>query len=401
MAGAQTSRQVRLASFLSLLGLSALTLPPAALSGTAAAAPASATRASVPPASYTIEAFTQTGISAAPLAGGNLMRMMLGGQPAMGQSTTRSLELRLEAPKVVVANPTAEHRIPATLGMGAVLPLRSVTTGRGDAPSFKESELTEGKGRLLLFRGCAENASSDQPEIISLQGLSAEQRRSALAALRQLEAMPQAVDASGTWGRWPAEGVTPTVPLRGSLVGDHVVVSSYAPEMRFRVETSHDFMAPLTLRTEPAGAARRLSWQPEPTALGYQATATAMGRQEGDIVMWTSSEAARNDSWVPADLRAPEAARLVQRRVLLPPERTSCSISAQALAAMQTPMVTLTAYGDTLMLSAAKGEKPWSLSLERRSITSLPLLDGMPSQQGGDAPQEPPKRRGFNPLNLF
>lgn len=354
---------------------------------------------------YRIEAVTTSGMGAMATGGADLMQMMLGGRPAMGTTVSRSLELRLESPQVV-ANPTAEHRIPAALGMGAALPLRSLTLEKGERPTWKEPELVEGKGRMLLFRGCAENAGTDQPEIVSLQGLAAEQKREALAGLAALAAMPQAVEASGTTGRWPDTTQPPPVPPKGSLVGAHTVVSTYAPEIRFQVASSHDFLAPVELTSAATpGGAQSLRWQVVPTALGYQASAVGPGQQEGDIVIWTSSERPRNESWVPSDLRAPEAARLIQRQVLLPPERTSCSISAQAMAALQgMAMVTVTAYGDTLMLSAPQGTAPWQLSLERRSSATRTVGAVMDMLEGGGSSEgepKPPKQRGFNPFQLF
>jgi hypothetical protein len=354
---------------------------------------------------YRIEALTTSGMGAMATGGADLMRMMLGGRPAMGTTVSRSLGLELESPQVV-ANPSAEHRIPAALGMGAALPLRSITLVKGERPTWKEPDLVEGKGRMLLFRGCAESAGAGQPEIVSLQGLAAEQKREALAGLAALAAMPQAVDASGTTGRWPDTTQPPPVPPKGSLVGAHTVVSTYAPEIRFQVASSHDFLAPVELTSAATpGGAQSLRWQVVPTALGYQASAVGPGQQEGDIVIWTSSAAPRNESWVPGDLRAPEAARLIQRQVLLPPERTTCSISAQAMAALQgMAMVTVTAYGDTLMLSAPQGTAPWQLSLERRSSATRPVGEGMDMLEGGgssEGEQNPPKPRGFNPFQLF
>jgi hypothetical protein len=132
--------------------------------------------------------------------------------------------------------------------------------------------------------------------------------------------------------------------------------------------------------------------------------ATGMGRQEGDIVIWTSSEAPWGDSTVPGDLRAPEAARLVQRQVLLAPERTTCAVSTQAMAAMGTAMVTFTAYGDTLMLGSPKGAPAWTLSLERRSTATRPLGKGLEmfDPGGGAEKEEAPKSGGgFNLFNLF
>lgn len=354
---------------------------------------------------YQIEAVTSTGMGSMAMGGANLMRMMMGGSPAMGTTTNRSLELRLYSPQVVT-NPTAEHRIPAGLGMGAALPLRSTTHGKGEAPTWKEEDLVQGKGRMLLFRGCAESAGADQPEIVSMQGWTAEQKRQAMAGLKALQAMPGGVDASGTTGSWPPTSEAPPVPLQGSLVGSHAVVSTYAPEIRFAVERSHDFLGSVALKSAAgAGGAQRLSWQGMPTALGYQATAAGAGKQEGDVVMWTSSEAPRNDDGVPGDLRTAEAARLVQRKVLLAPERTSCTISAQAMAAMQgMTMVTLTAYGDTLQLSSPQGTPTWKLSLERRSSATLPVgesMEGLMPGRGSTEPQEPLQRKGFNPLQLF
>ena len=380
----------------------ALALVPA-LTTPVLAAPAAVTTTAVP--SYRIEAVTTSGMGAMATGGAGMMRMMLGGRPAIGTTTSRSLELRLESPQVV-ANPTAEHRIPAALGMGTALPLRSLSLGKGERPTWKEPELVEGKGRMLLFRGCAESAGADQPEIVSLQGLAAEQKRAVLAGLAALAAMPQAVDASGTTGSWPDAGDPPPVPPGGSLVGAHTVVSTYAPEILFQVAGSHDFLAPVVLTSAAGpGGSQGLRWQVVPTALGYQASAVGPGRQEGDIVIWTSSTAPRNDSWVPGDLRAPEAARLIQRQVLLPPERTSCSISAQAMAAFQgMAMVTVTAYGDTLMLSAPQGAAPWQLSLERRSSATRPVGDGAAMLEGGgssDSEPRPGKQRGFNPFSLF
>lgn len=366
----------------------ALALIPA-LTTPVLAAPAAVTTTTVP--SYRIEAVTTSGMGAMATGGAAMMRMMLGGRPAMGTNVSRSLELRLESPQVV-ANPTAEHRIPAALGMGASLPLRSLTLGKGERPTWKEPELVEGKGRMLLFRGCAESAGAEQPEIVSLQGLAAVQKRAALAGLAALAAMPQAVEAPGTTGRWPDAGAPPPVPPGGSLVGTHTVVSTYAPEIRFQVAGSHDFLAPVVLSSAAGpGGSQGLRWQVVPTALGYQASAVGPGRQEGDIVIWTSSTAPRNNNWVPGDL--------------LPPERTSCSISAQAMAAMQgMAMVTVTAYGDTLMLSAPQGAAPWQLSLERRSSATRPVGEGMDMLEGGgssEGEQPPPKPRGFNPFQLF
>lgn len=354
--------------------------------------------AAPPVATYTIEATTTTGMGA--MGGAGMLQMLMGGRPAIG-APSRQLELRLQSPQTA-ASPAAEHRIPAALAMGAALPLTSVAEGPGQPQrEWKEEDIPEGKGRLLIFRGCAESAGAGQPEIISLQGLTREQRRQALSGLKRLGT---ATGPTGTSGRWPSGEEAPAVPPQASLVGNHVVAGNYAPEIRFQVGSAHDFLAPVKLTSTPAGGAQRLSWPAIPTALGYQATATGMGRQEGDIVMWTSSELPMADSGVPEALRAPEAARLVQRGVLLAPERTTCAVSAQAMAAMGAAMVTFTAYGDTLLLSSPQGSPAWRLSLERRSTATRLLGEGMErldpgSGEGQEAPA--PKGGGLNLFRLF
>ncbi|AFY30269.1 hypothetical protein [Cyanobium gracile] len=363
-----------------------------------AAAAQPGARPATPIATYTIEATTTAGMGA--MGGAGMLQMMLGGRPAIG-ATSRQLELRLQSPQTA-ANPTAEHRIPAAMAMGTALPLKSGTDSPGQpGREWKEEDIPEAKGRLLIFRGCAESAGAGQPEIITMQGLSKEQRRQALSGLKRLGT---AAGPAGTTGRWPAGEEAPAVPQQASLVGTHVVAGNYAPEIRFQVGSGHDFLAPVKLTSTPAGSAQRLSWPAIPTALGYQATATGMGRQEGDIVMWTSSELPMADSGVPDALRAPEAVRLVQRGVLLAPERTTCAVSAQAMAAMGAAMVTFTAYGDTLLLSSPQGSPAWRLSLERRSTATRLLGDGMERlDPGSGAGQEEPapKGGGFNLFKLF
>jgi hypothetical protein len=350
-------------------------------------------------ATYSMEAVTSSGMGAMAMGGADILRMMMGGRPSMN-TTSRQLELQLQAPGKV-ASPSAEHRIPPAMAMGTALPLQSGSDSPGQPGQWQDKDIPEGKGRLLIYRGCAESAGAGQPEIISVQGLLPEQRRLALEGLRRLAPSPGANDGSLTSGHWPPGGEPPAVPQQASLVGNHVVASNYAPEIRFQVESSHDFLAPVALTTTAAGGAQRLSWQTIPTALGYQAIATGMGREEGDIVMWTSSEAPWADSTVPGDLRAPAATRLVQRGVLLAPERTTCSVSAQAMAAMRTAMVTFTAYGDTLLLNSAKGAPAWRLSLERRSTAQRPLGEGLEPGTGTGKEEPAQKGGGFNLLKLF
>lgn len=74
--------------------------------------------------------------------------------------------------------------------MGTALPLKSSTTGPGSPTAWKDGEIPEAKGRLLIFRGCAESAVAGQPEIIAMQGLLPDPRRQAMRGLKPMAALP-------------------------------------------------------------------------------------------------------------------------------------------------------------------------------------------------------------------
>ncbi len=377
----------------------ALLLTLAALPAPAPAAPAKRPAPAAAGATYTLEARTVTGLGAGGMGSAEMMRMVMGG--GASSSSSRTLELRLQGSRVPAEAPQAEHRIPQGLALGTALPLLSSGPHRG---AETPEPLERPKGRLLIFRGCGESAGSGQPEVLDLAKLAPDARQ--LAALqgamgqragRGAALEPAAAAITGTWPNGDSQGA---LAATASLVGDHSVVSNYAPELRFRVETSHDFLAPLQLSASPAGAAWQLSWQPVATVLGYQAMATSAGKGPDELVIWTSSSSGWAGSAIPSNLDRRSAAQLIAQKVLLPPEATRCSISAQASAAMAMPVLQVTAYGDPLTVTGPAGATPWRVSLRRESTATRLLMAGMPGADadgaGGEVDQTKP--RGFKLL---
>jgi len=374
-----------LSSTLQHCGGLALLLTLAAAPAPTPAAPAKRPAQAAAGATYTLEARTVTGLGAGGMGSAEMMRMMMGG--GSSSSSSRTLDLQLQGSRVPTEAPKAEHRIPAGLALGSALPLLSSEPSRGAGTTEMPETLERPKGRLLIFRGCGETAGSGQPEVLDLAKLVPDARQ--LAALqgamgqrtgRGAAREPAASAITGTWPNGDSQGA---VAATASLVGDHSVVSNYAPELRFRVEASHDFLAPLQLSTSPAGAAWRLSWQPVATVLGYQAMATSAGKGPDELVIWTSSSSGWAGSAIPANLDRRSAAQLIAQKVLLPPEATSCSISAQASAAMAMPVLQITAYGDPLTVTSPAGSTPWRVTLRRESTASRLLMAGMPGADGG------------------
>jgi hypothetical protein len=134
------------------------------------------------------------------------------------------------------------------------------------------------------------------------------------------------------------------VPQTGSLVGDHVIRGNYSPEIRFTLAAGQDFLGPVTLTSNsaaPSGAVP-VAWQPVPGARAWFASAFG-GGQNGDMVMWTSSESQAMPmmDYMPDG----EIARLVQQRVLMPAPTTQCTVPAEVAHGGQGTMFTLTAFG--------------------------------------------------------
>jgi hypothetical protein len=174
----------------------------------------------------------------------------------------------------------------------------------------------------------------------------------------------------------------PAIPLTGSLVGDHTVTGNYSPDIRFSLTPSQDFLAPLNLKTSPEGGALRLSWNGIDHILGLEAEVVGKGAGSDDVVIWTSSTSREG--------------RGKSQGELLPPDRTSCVMSAEARKAMELPMASLTAYGKAVTLRGPG----WQVDLERRSSASVPPFEGIDGK-GAEQPTAPKGGGGFNPFKLF
>ncbi|MBM5800515.1 MAG: hypothetical protein FJ077_06675 [Cyanobacteria bacterium K_DeepCast_35m_m2_023] len=341
---------------------------------------------------YRLEARTVSGL--VPGLSGAAMVQMMGGQGRGADPVSRQLELRLQSPQRPSQSPRAEHSIPAGLGLGTPLVLR--TPEPVSAAPLDVGEPQAPRGRLLIFRGCGEQAAAGQPDIVDLARLLPEQRR-LLAALPGQKARAAGFErANGTIGVWPAGDAPQTLNANASLVGDHRVEGNYSPTIRFAVDGGHDFLPPVQLQTQASGAATSLRWGAVSGALGYQAVVSGAGQQEGDVVIWTSSTAPWFNSMVSPELDAAAAKGLIAKGVLLPPTQTSCAVSAQAMQQMAMGFLDFKAFGAPLKLAAplkAPAARPaWTLALFRQSVVLKPLLQGQNAagEASTDAAADPP-----------
>lgn len=321
---------------------------------------------------------------------------MATGQPA---GVEKNLSLQLGSTRSSTA-PSAEHLPPQGLRAGERLPLVSPSKGvlKADSkPDYRPGTPDKPKGRIELYWGCGETAPSGQPVVIDLATMKPG-AASPFGAIPDVKAMvPPSAGRHETYGEWPGGKNGTRVPRAASLVGDHVVQGNYLPEMRFAVASGNDFLAPLAPQSaELASGAVKVSWPGLANARGYIMTVTG-ARENGTIVMWTSSAVRMPGMALPDYLEQGDIARLVQQRILLSPQTTECVVPSAVGKASESAMLMMTAYGPEGNYGSPR-EAPagWGVKLRTKathmSMLGVDLASLMAGSGGDDAESDAPAR---------
>ena len=288
------------------------------------------------------------------------------------------LELTLTAPVASPAKPEASHAIPAAMAMRSPLSLENTSGCKpGECGSQESRQAVEQmrSKRVLLYWGCEAKADAGQPQTLEqgknplLQRIEEEQGQdTAQPAARSTTSTAWRPNREATGGflLLGMDDELRSLPLKASLVGDHLVRSNYSPEIRFSLAKTQDFLGPLTLSATPTRGATDLSWNRVSGVVGY--LATAIGEKEGEIVIWVSNLGGKTAS--PADSTA-KLESLVGSGGLLGAERSQCTISAEATRALGSAVVSLEGYAGAIQLNPAPGQV---VRLERSS-KSAAMLD--------------------------
>jgi hypothetical protein len=356
-----------------------------------------------PVATYWLTADTVSGLGAMGAGGagaGALLGMLSGRAGADGPS--RTLDLRLGSSQAASGAPQAAHLIPPGMAMGAQLPLVTPEAARPEPPG-RDRQLPEGveqpRGRMLIFWGCGETVGPGQPVIIDFSKVAAGQPVPNLVSRSVRAPRGPAAGTSRTYGHWPNERDRQSVPGQASLRGEHQVKGNYSPDIRFAIER-HDFMPGVELASARAGGGgQAMSWKPVAGATGYFMAAFG-GTQDGagggvDMVMWTSSAVQETGGALTDHVPPAEVARLIRERVVLPPDRTECTVPAEVTKAMPMGMLSFVAYGDELNLAhpprpqdpRVPWDMQWAVKLRLKSTTMVPLGEGMAGLAGARGPR--------------
>lgn len=355
------------------------------------------------PAVYWMSADTASGMAAMAAGGRPSMSSILGGRGGRA-SYVHNLTLQLGSPRRASGPPSAEHVPPAGLQAGQVLPLLTPQAAPvAPGPVQPWGQMQKPRGRMLIYWGCGEHARPGQPTVIDFASMAAGRMPPAFANMALKPMVPPSAATSATYGEWPNERSESRVPAGGSLVGEHVVRGNYSAEIRFALGAGQDFLAPVTLTSNSAGASGSipLVWQPVPGARAW--FGSVMGAaQNGDFVIWTSSETQAAmmafDYVADADI-----ARLVQSRVLMPAAADRCTVPVEVARAAPQSMLSLIAFGGESNFSqprpaaAARAWRPeWTVKLRTKS-THMGLLGmtmpGMGDDDGGSDAEETPEQR--------
>ena len=362
------------------------------------------------PAVYWMSADTASGLAgmAAGMgqgrpSAGSVMGAMLGGRGNRA-SYAHNLTLQLGSPRRAAGAPSAEHVPPAGLQAGPSLPLVTPQAApRATGPAQPWGQMERPRGRMLIYWGCGEHARPGQPTVIDFASMAAGRVPPAFANIAMKPMTPPSAATSATYGEWPNERTQTRVPAGGSLLGEHVVRGNYTPEIRFSLGAGQDFLAPVTLVSNSAGASGSipLVWRPVPGARAW--FGAVMGAaQNGDFVIWTSSET--QAAMMAFDYVADsDIARLVQSRVLMPATADRCTVPAEVARAAPQSMLSLIAFGGESNFSqprpatAPRAWRPeWTVKLRTKS-THMGLLGmtmpGMDDDDGDGAAETPEQRK--------
>lgn len=329
---------------------------------------------------------------------GNIMAMMSGG----GGGVNKTLHLELQSSRQT-ASPSAFHTAPPELGVRAPLPLRtSPPSGRPERRPDEPGETPDfGRVRLLVYSGCGAATRPGQPMVIDISRDGVTGMGRLTGALTFNAAIGPMPGANRTYGDWPHGDNRERIGPNASLVGTHTIRGNYSPDIDVTLTPQQDFMEALQLTGTAPGDPSGLGWNAPQNARGY--FASTMGSAEnGDVVIWSSSETPVFPYMMPTWLTDGDLTRLLRDRTLLPAETTQCRIPDAVQQAAPESMLKVQAFGGDVDFAypprPADRRQPWNIDyvVKVRYASSTTTIMGMDlSDMGGRNGRDDQPPRGL------
>jgi len=321
------------------------------------------------------------------------------GMPGMGGffgggGSGKKLLLQLNSSRPVPAEPSAGHDIPPGQNMGKTLPLliperKRSEPGEPGMPGGMEKP----KARMLIYWGCGETVRKGQPRVLDTEKMSLAEFGKAMAGRVSLSRQsPPSPQSGRIYSEWPNREDGTPVPGNSSLVGGHLVQGNYLPDIRFSIDSGHDFMAPVEFTSVQGGPAEgvKFQWRSIPTATGYFATAMGYDQKSGTMILWSSSELPEPGYALMDYLSEEDVRRLIREKVVMPPSVNRCSVPRGIFGESEGAMLQFIAYGDELNIvypprDPKKPQDPiWTVKARRKSTGMLPLMAMEGREAGGE-----------------
>jgi len=222
-----------------------------------------------------------------------------------------------------------------------------------------------------------------QPVIIDFARVAQGQTPPNMVSRRVSIPNPPSSSRAKTYGDWPNQQDSKSIPGSASLRGDHQIKGNYSPDIQFALGEGHDFMDRVELATATRGAgAVNFAWNSVGNATGY--FATAMGGDGNDVVMWSSSEVQEMGGALMGYVPPSEVARLIREKVVLAPSVTECTVPGEVVKrAGGSPFLNFIAYGPEANFAhpprpkdpKQTWEQIWAVKVRFKSTASTMLGD--------------------------
>jgi len=245
------------------------------------------------------------------------------GMPPMPGQAQRSLKVRLWAPGEAPQNASAELAVPSGLQLGSTLKLQ-LDRPEKSSESAAGGNISSSKFKIYRYWGSSPVVKEGQPQVISWDGLTPEQKAMVERSNRQLTKDAERPGYSQAY--WPgSRSGQSRIGSQAEPAGAYQLNTNYTGNVAFTVPADIKFLPAVELTSPALSSAPdltksiELSWKEIPGVLGYNVT--VMGVKGRDtIVIWSGAENLSGRDIGSDFLGMEEVSRLVAAKSLVAPD---------------------------------------------------------------------------------
>lgn len=303
---------------------------------------------------------------------------------------------------------TATQAIPATLRLGAALPLlppppptASQTRSPFDERDPTPPEMPDRRVKMTIkaYWGCSATVREGQPRVQTFEMGGPQGIAMYGSTVQGRYERDRGATSNNKSSIWPNRNSNNAIQNGASLIGEHRISGAGLPaSLGFGVSAAQDFMPELGLRSTGAKTGvLTLNWANLPTASGYFAAASGMIFEQGNtgggdddltemtMITWSASEKPESGMGLINYISNANQDRYLAERIILPAGTTSCQIPSGIFAQAMLVNLNAIAYGRELnLVHPARPADPrtpwnqeWTARLRVKSVGSVMMMGDM------------------------